>query len=76
VCWCLSHIFGSCNDLTVAMTVPEFGHLQEVKGSFILGDGWSQQRSQPRIVGSQPEWEEHRPSDLGGVFSPLVWDIG
>jgi hypothetical protein len=32
--------------------------------------------SRPRIVGSQPEWEECRPSDLGGVHSPLVWDIG
>jgi hypothetical protein len=58
------------------MIVIEFGCLQEVQGNSVLGDGWSQQRSQPRIVGSQPEWEEHRPSDLGGVHSPLVWDIG
>jgi hypothetical protein len=72
----LARFVGSCDDLTVMMTVPEFGCLQEVQGSFILGDGWSQQRSRPRIVGSQPEWEECRPSDLGGVRSPLVWDIG
>jgi hypothetical protein len=54
----LARFVGSCDDLTVMMTVPEFGCLQEVQGSFILGDGWSQQRSRPRIVGSQPEWEE------------------
>jgi hypothetical protein len=47
-----------------------------VQGNFVLGDGWSQQRIQSRIDGIQPKWEEQRPSDWGGVFSPLVWDIG
>jgi hypothetical protein len=72
----LAIFFRSYDDLTVAMTVEKFRCLQEVKGNFIIGDGWSQKRSQPRIVGSQPEWEEHRTRDLGGVRSPLVWNIG
>jgi hypothetical protein len=58
------------------MTVPDFGCLQQMQGNFILGDRWSQQRSQLRIIGSQLEWEERKPSDLGGVHSPLVWGIG
>jgi hypothetical protein len=58
------------------MIVPEFGHLQGVQGTFFLRDGWSQQRSRPRIVGNQLEWEKHRTSDLGGVLSPVVWEIG
>jgi hypothetical protein len=63
----LARFIGSCDDLTVMMTVPKFGCLQEVQGSFVLEMDGVKQRSRPRIVGSQPEWEECRPSDLGGV---------
>jgi hypothetical protein len=72
----LANFVGSCDDLIVVITMPEFEQLQEVQGSFVLGDRWSQQGSRPRIVGSQPEWAQRRPSDLGGARSPLVWDIG
>jgi hypothetical protein len=41
----LSIFFVSCDDLMVSTTVPEFGCLQDVQGSFVLGDRWSQQRS-------------------------------
>jgi hypothetical protein len=27
------------------------------------------------MVDNEPELVEHRPSDLGGVWSPLLWDI-
>jgi hypothetical protein len=57
-------------------TMPKYETLVEEKSRFVLGDGWSQQRSLPIIVGIQPKWEERRPSDLGGVRLPLVWDIG
>ena len=50
--------------------------LAKVQGGFVLRDGWSQQRSQPIIICIQLEWGEFKPSDLGGVHSPLVWDIG
>jgi len=50
--------------------------LKEVQGGSILGDGWIQQRNQPRIVSGQLEWEERKPSELGGVHLPLVWNIG
>ena len=54
----LSRFVGSCDDFIVATMVPDIGHVWKVQGIFILGDGWSQQRCQPRNIGSQPEWEE------------------
>jgi hypothetical protein len=32
------------------MIMTEFGFLQEVHNNYVLGDGWSQQISQPIIV--------------------------
>jgi hypothetical protein len=67
----LVRFFESSGDLMSLDDSDKFWTLARGESKF-----YSRRWSQPRIVDSQPEWAEHRSSDLGGVHSPLVWDIG